>query len=321
MISKRGRKSWALMPVVCLLATACLLLTARISQAVVLEFDTELTELNLTTPSPVPLPLASDPGNALGDSVEGYGWVDSLVTVTLSSQRLISPGPASLGQACATNEGGGPTGQACHPTGSPPPINPNELHGQNFHVDSFFDVWYDITVTDVDPRPGRDYAGMPNGASITLQDLTDSGIRDMQASYSAVFDKDHPNYNMVPPTSSFPYIGHFDIEIPLGGDINGNGENDKIKFTLAAHQVDGENATFIILPDGTVVDNMDSIASLDGLVVDESTDPPFHIDLAGPTQATSKLINQVVPEPSALVLLMAAGVLMPVVRRRRGRNG
>jgi hypothetical protein len=268
----------------------------------------------------VPLPLASDPGNLLGDSIEGYGWVDSLVTVTLSSQRLISPGPASLGQACATNEGGGPTGQACQPTGSPPPINPNDLHGQDFQVDSFFDVWYDITVTDVDTDPGRDYAGQLHGASITLQDLSDTGNRDMQVSYPAQFDKDHPNYGLLPPTSSFPYIGHFDIEIPLGGDINGNGENDKIKFTLAAHQVDGENATFIILPDGTVVDMMDSIAGLDGLVVDESTDPPFHIDLEGPTVATSKLLNAVVPEPSAIMLLLLAGALAPPVLRSGRRH-
>ena len=44
------------------------------------------------------MPLASDPGNLLGDSVEGYGFVNSEVTLTLSSQRLVSPGPPSLGQ-------------------------------------------------------------------------------------------------------------------------------------------------------------------------------------------------------------------------------
>jgi len=279
-----------------------------------LEFDTELTELNLSSPSPVPMPLASDPGNLLGDSISGYGWVDSQVLVTLSSQRLISPGPPSLGFACASE--GGP-GLACFPSGSPPPINPTALDGQNFQVDSFFDIWYDITVTDVDPRPGRDFAGQADGASITLQDLTGSTDRDMQVSYPAVFDKDHPNYGMLPPTDSFPYIGHFDIEIPLGGDINGNGENDKIKFTLAAHQVDGVNATFIILPDGTVVDMMDSIADLDGLIVDESSDPPFHIDLSGPTVAESKLLNGIVPEPTGLALLLAGGLFAPALRRRR----
>lgn len=320
MNSIHSRRFWPLRPVIGFLAAACLLMTAQSSHGVTLQFDTELTELNLSTPSPVPLPLASDPGNLLGDSTSGYGWVDSQVTVTLSSQRTTSPGPPSLGSACA-GEGSDPTGQACIPSSSAEPINPDELDGQPFQVDSFFDVFFDITVTDVDPRTGRDYAGMPDGASIVLQDQSDTGDRDMQSSYPATFEKDHPNYGMLPPTDSFPYIGHFNIEIPLGGDINGNGEDDKIKFTLAAHQVDGENATFIILPDGTVVDNMDSIADLDGAIVDVSDDPPFSIHMEGGTVAHSKLLNAVVPEPSALVLLLVGGVLAPIaLRHGRRRN-
>ncbi|MEX0611911.1 MAG: hypothetical protein WD229_07305 [Pirellulales bacterium] len=286
------------------------------ADAVQLEFDTELTSLNLTTPAPVAMPLASDPGNALGDSVMGYGFVDSQVTVTLSSQRLINPGPQSLGQACATDTGG-PGTAGCMPSGSPPPIDPNDHHGQQFFVDSFFDVFFDITVTDVDPRPGRDYAGQGPGASIMLQDLSDAGNKDMQTSYSIVFDKDAPNFGLLPPPETFPYIGHFNIEIPLGGDLNGNGENDKIKFTLAAHQVNGENRTFIILPNGTVIDSFDSTADLSGAVVDVSADPPFSIHMIGPTTAESTLLNPVVPEPSALMLLAAGWLVVPLRYRNR----
>ena len=54
-----------------------------------LEFDTELVSLNLLG-GPFAMPLASDPDNDLGDSVEGYGFVDSQVEVTLSSQRPVS---------------------------------------------------------------------------------------------------------------------------------------------------------------------------------------------------------------------------------------
>jgi hypothetical protein len=283
-----------------------------------LEWDTELTSLNLTTPAPVPIPLASDPGNALGDSISGYGFVDSQVTVTLSSQRPISPGPPSLGQACAS-AGGGSTGQACFPTGNPQPINPNELDGEQMTVSSFFDVFFDITVTDIDARPGRDYAGQLPGASFVLQNISDAGNRDMISNYQVVFDADAPNFGLLPPPETFPYIGHFNIEIPLGGDINGNGENDKIKFTLAAHQVNGENRTFIILPDGTVVDNFDSEADLSGLVVDESTDPPFTIHMVGPSSAESLLLNPVVPEPASVVLLVAGGLLPTLCRTRRSR--
>jgi hypothetical protein len=273
-----------------------------------LQFDTQLTALALTG-GPFPMPLASDPGNALGDSVEGYGFVNSQVTISLSAA------PPSLGTACARQGSIGEAGAGVPGCGGSDPIDPNELDGEQFFVDSFFDVFFDITVTDVDLRPGRDYAGMPNGASVLLPN---NGPAHMQSFYSAIFDKDAPNFGLIPPPEADPYIGHFNIEIPLGGDINGNGENDKIKFQLATHSVGDENRTFIVLPDGTVLDSFDSAAFLQGAVVDESTDPPFTIgtlnpdtglpdpaSFGGPTTASSNLVNPVVPEPSSLVLVIA----------------
>jgi len=62
---------------------------------------------------------------------------------------------------------------------------------------------------------------------------------------------------LIPPPETDPYIGHFLVEIPLGADINGNGENDKIKFTLASHSAGDENRTFIVLPDGTVIEGVE----------------------------------------------------------------
>jgi hypothetical protein len=115
-------------------------------------FDTELVSLDLTG-GPYPIPPASDPGNVLPDGVAGYGFVNSEVAITLSSQRDPDRNLRSLGQACATNEFD-PVGQrAClhdvpHPTSDP--INQTELDGQTFAVGSFFDVFFDITVTDGD---------------------------------------------------------------------------------------------------------------------------------------------------------------------------
>lgn len=290
----------------------------------VLEFETELVALNLSG-GPFPMPLASDPGNLLGDSIEGYGFVNSLVTITLSSQRAGSPGPQSLGRALAFNQGGAEPPETFG--GTLEPINPNELHGQQFFVDSFFDVFFDITVTDVDSRPGRDYAGQPDGASFQI---LDNGPAHMSSFYNRIFDKDAPNFGLIPPPEADPYIGHFNIEIPLGGDINGNGENDKIKFTLATHSVGDGNRTFITLPDGTVIDEFDSAAFLQGAVVDESTDPPFMIGaqlpnglpdpdaFGGPTTATSNLLNPVIPEPSRALLIVVGAMAMLCQRRRRG---
>ena len=235
-----------------------------------LDFDTALTSLSLVG-GPFPMPLASDPGNLLGDSISGYGFVNAQVSITLSSQRLINPGLPSLGHAFAYNRGladGGQGGGIILPQ----PIDPNALDGEQFFVSSFFDVYFDITVTDIDPRPGRNFAGQVDGASIPL---LNNGPANMQSFYQVIFDKDAPNFGLIPPPQADPYIGHFDIEILLGGDINGNGENDKIKFQLASHAAGDGNRQFITLPNGTVLDMFDSAAFLAGAVVDVSTDPPF----------------------------------------------
>ena len=320
--------------VICLLSAASLFMAGvatpvyagQPSGFVQLQFDTELTSLNLSG-GPFPMPLASDPGNALGDSVGGYGFVDSQVMITLSSQRVHAPGPASTGMAFADSRAPTLAGSASGDgMPEPMPINPSEWDGQEFFVQSFFDVFFDITVTDVDTRAGRNFAGMADGASIQL---IDNGPANMSSNYARTFIADAPNFNLIPPPEVAPYIGHFLIEIPLGGDINGNGTNDKLKFTLATHSVGDENRTFVQLPDGTVVDTFDSAAALEGAIVDETSDPPFTIGMidpstglpdpnvfGGPTTARSNLLNPIVPEPSTLVLLIlsTAGCCL-----RRGR--
>ena len=107
------------------------------------------------------------------------------------------PGPPSSGKAFACPGIGNPDGtERCHPQGDPEPIDPDELDGQEFIVDSFFDVFFDITVTDVDDRPGRDYAGQPDGASVVLKD---NGPASLQSIYTALFDEEAPNFGLIPP--------------------------------------------------------------------------------------------------------------------------
>ncbi|MEE8584473.1 MAG: hypothetical protein V3T83_06425 [Acidobacteriota bacterium] len=270
-----------------------------------IQFDTELVQLNLTG-GPFPIPLASDPDNDLGDSIDGYGFVDSQVDITLSSQRAPA-GPASSGLACAAPASGAGD-RICIPRiGCPDltPFEPLEFEGQPFVVDSFFDVFFDITVTDVDPRAGRDYAGQSDGASFSLPDNGPAGLA---SRYVEIFQPEASNFGLIPPPEADPYIGHFLIEIPLGADINGNGENDKIKFTLASHSVGGTNRQFIVLPDGTILDQFDSAAFMAGAIVDESDDPPFEIGaklpnglpdpaaFGGPATASSSVAN---PLPDA----------------------
>ena len=172
-------------------------------------------------------------------------------------------------------------------------------------------------MTDVDNRPGHDYPGQANGASFPLTGNGPASLRSTSGFPGLIFDKDAPNFGLIPPPQSDPYIGHFDIEIPLGGDINGNGQDDKIKFQLVSHAAGDGNRTFEVLPDGTVLDTFDSAAFIAGAVVDVSADPPFTLGagdgdnpafggpgaLTGPTMASSNLLNPVLPEPSTAVLL------------------
>lgn len=270
-----------------------------------IKFETSLESLNLTG-GPYPISLASDPTNALGDSVDGYGFVDSEVTLTLSSQRTVDPGPATLGEACAFPDVLPLSSQdPAALVGNLDPIDPEQLDGQLFFVDSFFDVFFDITVTDVDSRPGRDYAGQADGASIQL---INNGPTNIQSFYQMTFDKDAPNFGLFPPPQHAPFIGFFAVEIPLGADINGNAENDKIKFTIGSIVAGDANRTFTTLPNGTVINEFDAAGYFAGAVVDESTDPPFTLGagspgapafsgpgaLTGPTTATSTLLNPVI---------------------------
>ena len=108
-----------------IIVAAFVLVSCANQARAIISFETGLTSMNLTG-NPFLLPLASDPGNQLGDSIHGYGFVNSTVQITLSSQRSVNPGPASTGQTTAWPEGQGPQGPQLET------IDPEALHGQLF---------------------------------------------------------------------------------------------------------------------------------------------------------------------------------------------
>lgn len=280
------------------------------SAQMAIRYDVTWTTLDLAG-GPFPMPLAFDPTNALGDSIEGFGFVDSTVIVTLSSQRPGTPGPPSLGEVCATDmpppkspgeiKGKGGVVGCLDPL---PTVDPDLLDGSPFMVDSFFDVFFDITFTDVDARPGRDYAGMPDGASLVFQD---NGPLQASVNYPASFSATADMWGLAPPAEASPYFVPALIEIPLGGDINGNGEFDKIKITLWTSSIGDVGRVFLPGAGNSIDVVFTSGLVVEGVVVDESTDPPFTLgfysapgqpdltSFGGPGTWNALLANGVVP--------------------------
>ena len=253
----------------------------------------ELVQMHLVSASPIPIPLATDPGNSLGDSIDGYGFVNSLIEIKLSSLRS-SPGPQSLGSMQL---------KLVDPTPHP---GPNEVNsGDTFQVDSFFDIFYDITITDDDIRSGRYFAGQSDGGRITLQDI---GPVRMSANYECVADVSLPVMGCLPQLASEQYFGNLPLSIPLGVDVNANGPNDKIKindqnlglgsfagseFVAGDYKVSFESFN----PPGPFNDNLHSFFDIrDAAVSDQSADPPF----SGVLYMEGLSVIILVPSPGAL---------------------
>jgi len=246
-------------------------------RAVQLEWDTELLSMDLNAHS-VLLPL-------------GPGWSPMLVDIHVGESANL----ASRGKVFASSTLGG------------------QSLGDQYFVESLFDLYFDLRITDVDPAVN--FGGGPtDGLSLGFPS---TGPAHFQNFYLALSDPQLPNFGLIPPPQAAPSIGGFNIEIPVGADLNGNGENDKIKFTLMALAAGDANRTFITLPDGTVINNFDTTLDLSGAVVDVSQDPPFGpITLTGPTTASSRLVTSSVPDSgSTLALLLGSCAAVLGLRR------
>lgn len=250
-------------------------------------------------------------------AVDGYGWVDSHVTITLSSQRSPAAGPPSLGQATlgVPFSGGAAGGVApgCQGHGQAG----NVSTGDSVCVNSFFDVWFDVTISNQDTSGAKFFGNA--GAPQTISQIDNQTPSPLQQNSTCIADTSKPNLGCLPPAGS-AYIGHFQVKVELGLDINGNGANDKLKFDFVQHDVGGVTNTF--LSGANLVDTFNStIQNTGGMVGDALSDPPFgSFVLAGPTTASQGIIfaaeSAALPEPASLSLLAAGLGIMPGFRRR-----
>lgn len=267
------------------------------------------------------VPLASDPSNALPGlpgSVDGYGYVNAIATLSQSSTP-------SVGTTTITVEIG--------------------LFGDvSVHVSSVFSLNLNLVLVDDDTRAGRDFAtGSPLALTpkspLEITVAGDVSLNDPLALLAALENALNSGgdilsvlLDLVPVTTSVNVV---DARYALGKDINGNLKNDVL--TLRTLELDPALLSFEVT-DGDLEKLIDGIVSallsdsslqigagisvsgialtFEGDVGDDLTDPPFTLEFDTLTLA-SILANGELPEPSSLLLLLAAGLSLPALHRRR----
>jgi len=286
-----------------------------VSPAVVIQVNTPITVFDGTGTGVVP--LASDPGNALGDSVDGYGWVSAAATISAS------PSMASGGVTT---------------------ISFDLLTSFMVSVSSVFTLHLDLTLEDVDSAPGRDFA---TGSPVTPARLSPlvieiAGEVDILSLLGALAAlpadaTEAEQYNALlaaAATTATVTETITDAKYALGVDVNGNGDLDVMTLSttdldttaLELDFTDGDlEALLDAILDGTLADPLviEAGVSVTGLalaftgnVFDVTSDPPFTLNFVDVTIGSAAAS---VPEPSSLLLLLAAGVVLVLLARRRRR--
>ena len=158
-----------------------------------------------------------------------------------------------------------------------------------YHVDSFFDVFFDITITDVDPQ--ANYMGMVDGARILFQGVGPSRMSCIYVGLPPAANTQPEPFNFLPPAADVPYVGFSDVELPLG-DMDGDDDLDYLVFTLATHHVNGAPRSYIQLPAGEVIDSFDLTTELSGAITDKVSTQPFTISgLEGPGETSRQILS------------------------------
>ncbi len=246
-------------------------------------------------------------------TVDGYGWVKSNISIGLSTttpstgQAHLSV-PYDFGDSVAAAA----STRICIAGGMAGNVNT----GDTVCVASFFDVFYDVTITDIDSSAGFFDGGGPQELG-----ALDLGPINMQFSGECIADTSIPNLGCLPPVGS-PYIGHFAIVMDLGVDVNHNTLDDVMKFEFGTHNVGDVTNTYI---DGSnVIDEFDSTIAGNGAVMDAEVDPPFSFTLTGPTTAQQGIVYPAqtaqAPEPVTFALFGAGLAALGLSRRRQKRR-
>ena len=300
-----------------LFSLALLLGSANLASAqvgsIVVNIETELVSMNLTGSALVP--LGSDPGNTLSGSIDGYHPVLSDVTIS-ESPTFNSTGLTTITMNVDISD-------------------PTDIH-VNGTLESTFDFYLDLQFNDADPT--YDYAPAL-GSSVSL----DAPATPLSVTLSNTFDFAFLDLLLGDP--SFGDLGTVTssstVKYEFLADINDNAENDVMKLTASSLDFGLDELTFgdidVLIDEddlndfllGTltgdlVIDISSTLGitstslSFDGLVLDESTDPPFSLSVGGPSSTATAAAT---PEPSTLLLgMLALASGAALLGRRRSRR-
>lgn len=171
--------------------------------------------------------------------------------------------------------------------------------GDALAVESFFDVFFNLTLEDTDPSKNF-LPALGSGPLSFFSSLTLS-VRGAPC----IADTSRPNYGCVLPTGIAYQSGP--VIFDLGADIDGNGFGDVIELLIADFTLSNPSMG----PDGITYD---TLATIEGGVMDLIADPPFTFNLSGPTILAAPPIP--VPAPATLALLGAGLGVLGWARRR-----
>lgn len=182
-------------------------------------FETELLSMSLMGSGQLPLGT-------------GYELVNSEIKIN-ESPTIQSKGTAFI--STGRNFPAGITATGGGIIGDPSTV----MQGDPLFVDSFFNVFFDVTVTDIDPNTnfGGGLPSMLMATGLGPANMSFVPKRDPMTEQpipNCTADLSRPNFGCLPPPAGEVYLGHFDVVLTLP-DLNGNTIPERIKFTLQAH--------------------------------------------------------------------------------------
>jgi len=288
--------------VVALTAVGMTAISSAQAASLTMNIDTEIVAMNLSGTGLIP--LASDPTNALGDSIEGYGFVDTQFT---------------------TNESATETSTVT----STVAITTTDFLNFTVVTSSELALYLDMSFEDIDARPSRDFAaGLASPFSVPADPLNPISAS-LSSELLISFPETMANITI---TDLGTVLTADPYAIPLGVDVNGNAELDVMKLTadgldftmtdVLFTEVDISDDDLLIFAGGgdVVVDvngSLDITSTLVGFsgeVMDAISDPPFTLNASGSTSTASVAV----PEPST-ALLLAMSLFAGLAYRARRR--